>query len=465
MTAPAPLPRSAWTVLTVVSLAYVLTQLDVAVLAVAVPAIMADLNAPAAHVIWAISAYVLVLAVALITAGRLGDLYGRRRVFLIGVAVFTAASLGAALAQDAGQLVTSRAVQGLGAALLIPQTLALLVDAFPAERRGLAHGISGAAGGLAAVARPALGGQRGHTADWRWVFHLNVPVGVAILLLGRAVLPDPPPGRQARLDLPGVLLATAATGLLAYGITRLAWEPLALAGALAVAFAAQQRRRQHADPLLPFAVLRARNFALSCGFSLAAGATVIGLILVLSLYFQGVAGMDAFRAGLMVVPASLLSAAFDPLAGWLTDRGDSRLLLGGYYALRGLSLLVLPSLFAATAHPSMIIFILFYGLDWVATVPPTVALCREYFGASGAVVFGWVFASHQIGAALAATAAGLVRDRLGDYDWAWYGAGALALLAAILSLMLLAGKRRVGPAGPGIGLAYPAPSAAAAITP
>jgi predicted MFS family arabinose efflux permease len=147
-------------------------------------------------------------------------------------------------------------------------------------------------------------------------------------------------------------------------------------------------------------------------------------------------------------------------SGWLTDRVDSRLLLGAYYALRGLSLLVLPSLFAATAHPSMVIFILFYGLDWVATVPPTVALCREYFGARGAVVFGWVFASHQIGAAVAATAAGLVRDGFGSYDRAWYGAGALALLGSLLSLMLLAGKR-MRPVAPGIGLAVPAPAAPA----
>jgi predicted MFS family arabinose efflux permease len=140
-------------------------------------------------------------------------------------------------------------------------------------------------------------------------------------------------------------------------------------------------------------------------------------------------------------------------SGWLTDRVDSRLLLGAYYALRGLSLLLLPSLFAATVHPSMVIFILFYGLDWVATVPPTVALCREYFGASGPVVFGWVFASHQVGAAIAASAAGVLRDQLGTYNWAFYGAGALALLASLLSLMLLGG-RRLKPVAPGIGLAF-----------
>ena len=132
-------------------------------------------------------------------------------------------------------------------------------------------------------------------------------------------------------------------------------------------------------------------------------------------------------------------------SGWLTDRVDSRLLLGVYYALRGLSLLVLPSLFAGTAEPSMLVFIVFYGLDWVATVPPTVALCREYFGGAGAVVFGWVFAAHQLGAAIAATGAGLVRDRLGDYAMAWYVAGALSIGAAGLSLLL---RRRPGRAVP-----------------
>lgn len=112
------------------------------------------------------------------------------------------------------------------------------------------------------------------------------------------------------------------------------------------------------------------------------------------------------------------------------------MLLGVYYALRGLSLMVLPSLFAATTEPSMLIFIIFYGLDWVATVPPTVALCRRIYGADGAVVFGWVFGSHQVGAAIAAVGAGLTRDHLGAYDLAWYAAGALCLLAAGMSLAI-----------------------------
>jgi sugar phosphate permease len=201
---------------------------------------------------------------------------------------------------------------------------------------------------------------------------------------------------------------------------------------------------------------RTRTFWLLAGGFAICGATTNGLV---GTHFIPAAhdhGLPETTAASLLALVGLFDIVGTIASGWLTDRVDSRLLLGGYYALRGLSLLVLPALFAATVHPSMVIFILFYGLDWVATVPPTVTLCREYFGAAGPVVFGWVFASHQIGAAIAASAAGLLRDQLGTYDWAWYGAGALALLASLLSLMLLIGKRttEVGPAGPGIGVIF-----------
>ena len=123
-------------------------------------------------------------------------------------------------------------------------------------------------------------------------------------------------------------------------------------------------------------------------------------------------------------------------SGWLTDRYDARRLLGWYYALRGASLLVLPALFASSLHPRMLVFVLFYGLDWVATVPPTVVLCRQVFGDRGTLVFGWVFASHQVGAGVAALGAGAVKDSLGSYDSAWYAAAALCLAAAVFSIVL-----------------------------
>jgi predicted MFS family arabinose efflux permease len=181
---------------------------------------------------------------------------------------------------------------------------------------------------------------------------------------------------------------------------------------------------------------RTRSFWLLAGGFAICGATTNGLV---GTHFIPAAhdhGMPETAAASLLALIGIFDIAGTVASGWLTDRVDSRLLLGVYYALRGASLLVLPSLFGASTHPSMLVFILFYGLDWVATVPPTVTLCREYFGASGPVVFGWVYASHQIGAAFAATAAGVVRDRLGNYALAWYVAGALAIAAAGLSLLL-----------------------------
>jgi MFS family permease len=195
------------------------------------------------------------------------------------------------------------------------------------------------------------------------------------------------------------------------------------------------------------AAARTRPFWLLAGGFAICGLTTNGLVgthFIPAAHDHGMA--ETAAAGLLAL-VGLFDIVGTIASGWLTDRIDSRVLLGAYYALRGGSLLVLPALFAATVRPSMVVFILFYGLDWVATVPPTVALCREYFGANGAVVFGWVFASHQVGAAIAATAAGVVRDQLGAYSAAWYVAGALSLVAAGLSLALLRGRRAVAEPG------------------
>ncbi|MFB9880163.1 MFS transporter [Planobispora siamensis] len=180
---------------------------------------------------------------------------------------------------------------------------------------------------------------------------------------------------------------------------------------------------------------------LAAGFAIC-GATTNGLV---GTHFIPAAhdhGMPVTTAAGLLALVGIFDIAGTVFSGWLTDRVDSRILLAVYYALRGASLLVLPQLFAESAHPSMLVFIIFYGLDWVATVPPTVALCREHFGEAGPVVFGWVFASHQIGAALAATAAGLTRDHFGDYAPAWYVAGALSIVAAVVSMQI---RRRARP--------------------
>jgi MFS family permease len=189
---------------------------------------------------------------------------------------------------------------------------------------------------------------------------------------------------------------------------------------------------------------RTRVFWLLAGGFAICGMTTNGLMgthFIPAAHDHGMAVTTA--AGLLAL-VGVFDVVGTIFSGWLTDRYDPRLLLGAYYALRGLSLLTLPALFSQTPHPTMLIFILFYGLDWVATVPPTIALCREHFGASGPVVFGWVFASHQVGAAVAAAGAGAIRDEFGAYTLAFYVAAVLAIMAAGMSLLI----RRTTPATP-----------------
>jgi MFS family permease len=181
---------------------------------------------------------------------------------------------------------------------------------------------------------------------------------------------------------------------------------------------------------------RTKTFWLLAGGFAICGASTNGLV---GTHFVTAAhdhGMPSTTAASLLALVGLFDVAGTILSGWLTDRVDPRLLLVGYYTLRGASLMILPSLFAPDTQPSMWVFIIFYGLDWIATVPPTVALCREYFGDIGPIVFGWVFASHQVGAAIAAFGAGLTRDLLGSYDLAWYVAGGLCVVAAFLSFKI-----------------------------
>ena len=180
--------------------------------------------------------------------------------------------------------------------------------------------------------------------------------------------------------------------------------------------------------------VRVRTFwALAIGFAIC-GATTNGLVGTHFIPSAHDHGMPQTTAAGLLALVGVFDIVGTIASGWLTDRVNPRILLALYYGFRGVGLLALPFLLDATVQPPMILFIVVYGLDWVATVPPTVALCREIFGADGPIVFGWVFASHQVGAAIAAVVAGVVRDTTGEYTAAWFGAAALCLVAAVLSI-------------------------------
>ena len=317
-----------WAVLLVVSLGFFMTLLDLTIVNIAIPDIITRLHASLDDVLWVINAYALVLAVLVITAGRLGDLIGPRIMFAMGIAVFTVASAACGLAPSAGWLIGFRAVQGLGAAMLMPQTLTIITNTFPADRRGAAFGVWGAVAGVATIAGPTLGGLLVTAFDWRWIFFVNLPFGVIALILTFVIIPDMRPGRRHRIDIPGVLLASAGLLAICYGlvegqkynwgtITSFISIPLVLGIGvlLLIVFLAQQRLTQDREPLVPFALFRDRNYAVVNWVSGTLAIGMMGIFLPFTIYLQSVLGFSALRAGLTMAPASVLSMFVAPVAG------------------------------------------------------------------------------------------------------------------------------------------------------
>src|SRR6202171_1092815 len=197
---------------------FFMIMLDTTIVNVAIPAMSAGLHTTLDQILWVLNSYILVYAVLLITAGRLGDLYGQRSLFAIGLMIFTLASALCGLSQDANQLIAARVLQGVGAAVLTPQTLAILTTLFPPERRGAAFGIWAGVAGLATVAGATLGGDLGTYVDWRWIFFVNVPIGIAALVATFLIIPDIRPGRRHGWDALGTILATAGLFGVIFGL-------------------------------------------------------------------------------------------------------------------------------------------------------------------------------------------------------------------------------------------------------
>ena len=329
-------------VLATLSLGFFMTLLDLTIVNVAIPSMRRGLHASLPQIGWVINAYIIVLAVLMITAGRLGDLRGRRNLFIAGVTIFTLASGASGLAQTAPELIAARAVQGLGSALLLPQTMAVIIATFPASRRGTAMGIWGGVAGLATIAGPTIGGMLVTWLSWRWIFFVNLPVGVVTVIAALAVLPEVRSGRRQRLDLPGVLLASAALVAITYGLIEgqtYHWGPVASfvsipliigAGVVLLAlFVAVQARRQQREPLLPFVLFRDRNYALMSVANVIVSIGLIGMALPLTLYLQSQLGFSPLAAGLTMAPVALVSGLTAPFAGRLADRGGKYLLMSG----------------------------------------------------------------------------------------------------------------------------------------
>src|SRR5579859_5009217 len=207
-----------WLALLVLCLGFFVILLDATIVNVAIPTMLQSLRAGLDQILWVVNAYLLTLAVLLVTAGRLGDVFGQRTLFMVGLGLFSVASALCGLAQGPEQLIAARVLQGVGAAVLSPQAMVIVVRIFPAERRGAALGLLSAVTALASVAGPTLGGLIVTYLDWRWIFYVNVPIGLAGMLLALRFVPDLRPGRRHRLDLVGVLLVTAGLFAVIFGL-------------------------------------------------------------------------------------------------------------------------------------------------------------------------------------------------------------------------------------------------------
>jgi EmrB/QacA subfamily drug resistance transporter len=354
-----------WAILLTLSLGFFMTLLDLTIVNIAIPSMIDKLDASLDQVLWVMNAYILVLAVLMITCGRLGDLYGPRNLFIAGVAVFTVASLLCGISQNPVELIGARVIQGLGAALLLPQTMTLIISTFPADRRGAAMGIWGAVAGVATIAGPTVGGLLVTALDWRWIFFVNLPVGVLVLIMAFMIIPDIRPGRRHKLDVLGVLIATASLFCLVFGLTEgqryswnvVIWGLISASAVLLAVFVLYQRSRQDNEPLVPFALLRDRNFTVMNVVAAAVSVGMIGVFLPMTIYLQSVLGYSALKAGLVMAPASLVSMFLAPVAGRLSDR------IGGKYILMvGLTLYGLGT--------AWIIVMADVGTDWTAFLLP-----------------------------------------------------------------------------------------------
>ncbi|MGQ4419488.1 DHA2 family efflux MFS transporter permease subunit [Streptomyces sp. SAS_269] len=320
---------AAWA-LVITSVAGFMAALDNLVVTTALPSIREDLGGALDDLEWTVSAYTLTFAVLLMSGAALGDRFGRRRLFLAGLTVFTGASAAAAMAPGIGSLIAARAVQGVGAAVLMPLTLTLLTAAVPAAKRGMAYGIWGAVNGLAVASGPLIGGSLTEHISWHWIFWLNVPLGVALLPLARLRLAESY-GTGARLDLPGTLLASGGLFGIVYGLVRgpadgwtgsLVLTALFAGSALLVGFVLYSTRAT--NPMLPMRLFRSRAFSGINAASLLMFVGMFGSIFLLSQYMQGVLGYSPTEAGLRMLPWTGMPMLVAPVAGILSDRVGGR---------------------------------------------------------------------------------------------------------------------------------------------
>jgi EmrB/QacA subfamily drug resistance transporter len=455
--------KTLWT-FAITSVALFMVVLDNLVVSTALPVIRTDLGATIEELEWTVNAYTLTFAVFLLTGAALGDRLGRRRMFLFGLGLFTAASAAAALAPNMETLIAARAVQGIGGAIVTPLTLTLLSAAFPAEKRGVALGAWSGIAGLAVAAGPLVGGAVVEGISWQWIFWLNVPIGIVLLPLARVLTESHGPDKA--LDLPGLSLASGGLLGLVWGLVHGnsdGWgsapivASLGLGVLLLASFVAWEARAK--EPMLPLRFFKDRAFAAANGASLAMYFGMFGSVFLLSQFFQTAQGYSPLEAGLRVLPWTAMPMIVAPIAGALSDRIGGRPFLAGGLALQAIGLGWIAAVSSADVGYSSLVgpFILSgigMGMFFapVANIVLSAVGARDEGKASGASN-----AIREVGGVFGVAVLASIFARTGGYESpqvfndglvtaTWVGAAVVAV-GAVFALGVPAKKRAEQPVG------------------
>ncbi|WP_189209737.1 DHA2 family efflux MFS transporter permease subunit [Actinokineospora fastidiosa] len=405
-----------WVGLAALCACFFLVMLDSTIVTVAVPAILTGLDATLNQVIWVNSVYLLANTVPLLITGRLGDRYGPKRVLLVGLGLFLAASLWCGLATSAGSLIAARAVQGLGAALMTPQTLAFITRLFPPERRAVPIAVWGAVSGVATIAGPVAGGLLVQHAGWEWIFLLNLPIGVAGLLVGALMLPDWRPDSRMRFDTLGAVLASAGLAALVFGVQNgqhYQWASgivyvIAIGLLLLGGFLIHQRRAP--APLVPMRLFDNRVFGAANLTHAALGFATTGMFLPLVIYVQTVLGMDPLASSLLCAPMAVGAGLAAIAAGKLVARVGARPLVTSGLAALAAGVVVLavqaePDTAPLALVPGLVVAGTGIGLVFSPlTAAATFGLSPELAGAASGVFN----TSRQVGGVLGSASTGVL---------------------------------------------------------
>ncbi|CAM5545524.1 MFS transporter [Streptomyces avidinii] len=442
-----------------------MAALDNLVVTTALPSIREDLGGKLEDLEWTVNAYTLTFAVLLMFGAALGDRFGRRRLFIAGLVVFTGASAAAALSPGINELIAARAVQGVGAAIMMPLSLTLLTVAVPAARRGMALGIYGALSGLAVASGPLIGGSLTEHISWQWIFWLNVPIGLALIPLARLRLAEST-APKAKLDIPGTLMISGGLFGIVYGLVNAnadGWTSatvltaLVAGAALVGAFVVHGFRS--ANPVLPMRLFRDRGFFGINMASLLMFVGMFGSIFLLSQFLQGVLGYSPTEAGLRMLPWTGMPMIAAPISGILSDRIGSRPVVAAGLALQAIGLgwfaaIVSTDLSYAAQLPPLIISGLGMGMFFA---PASNALMSTVVPADQGKASGANSALREVGGALGVAVLASVFSARGGYESSqsfadgtvpalWIGAAVVAVAAAMALLLPGRAKEKQGQA-------------------